>query len=181
LVLIRIVESLSRLGGILAMALLAAAVLVVCQMIVVRYVLGASTVWQTEFVIYAVVAATYLGSARVLMLKGHVGVDLLPNLVGRRARFGLELVAIVTSLGFLILLTWSGWLYFREAWENGWRTDTVWAPPLWIPLAPLPIGIGLLCLQYMVELARLVHDWRRDPDRVDGPSAFGRSGGMPKR
>jgi TRAP-type C4-dicarboxylate transport system permease small subunit len=148
------VEALSRLGGYAAMALLALAMLVVCQMIFMRYVLSASTIWQTEFVIYAIVAATYLGSARVLMLKGHVGVDLVPNMVGHRARLGLEMIGAVVSLGFLGLLTWSGWLYFYEAWENGWRTDTVWAPPLWIPLLPLPLGIGLLCLQYVADVLK---------------------------
>ena len=150
------VETLSRLGGYAAMALLALAMLVVCQMIFVRYVLSASTIWQTEFVIYAIVAATFLGAARVLMLKGHVGVDLVPNMVGRRARLGLEVFGALVSLAFLGLLTWSGWMHFHEAWEGGWRTDTVWAPPLWIPLLPLPLGIGLLCLQYVADVLKLL-------------------------
>jgi len=38
---------------------------------------------------------------------------------------------------------------------GGWRTDTVWSLPLWIPLLPLPLGIGLLCLQYLSEMIKL--------------------------
>ncbi|MFV0368550.1 MAG: TRAP transporter small permease, partial [Hyphomicrobiaceae bacterium] len=47
------VDRISEFLGIVAMLLLAAAVLVVCQMIMMRYVFNASTVWQTEFVIYS--------------------------------------------------------------------------------------------------------------------------------
>ena len=44
------------------MLLLAARCWSSCQMVFVRYVLDGSTVWQTEFVIYAIVAATFLGA-----------------------------------------------------------------------------------------------------------------------
>ena len=152
---IRIVDRISQLMGVIAMLLLAAAVLVVCQMIFMRYVLVASTVWQTEFVIYAIMASTLLGSSYVLLHRGHVGVDLLPSMAGRRGRFILEAAGGLISLAFCAVLAYSGWIYFHEAWEGGWRTDTVWALPLWIPLLPLPLGIGLLCLQYIVELIKL--------------------------
>lgn len=153
---IRLVTVLSFAGGIVATALLAAAVLVVCQMIVVRYFLNASTVWQTEFVIYSLVAATYLGSAYVLIRKGHVGVDLIPEALGGKAGLILKLLAALFSVIFLAILTWSAWHYFHEAWSNGWTTDTVWALPLWIPLLPLPVGMGLMILQYIAEAMKLV-------------------------
>ena len=151
----RAVDQLSRLCGAVAMILLLAAVLVVCQMIVVRYLLNASTIWQTEFVIYSLTAATFLGSPYVLLYRGHVAVDLVPNLAGPRIRFWLELTGGLISLAFCGVLAWAGWIYLHEALVGGWRTDTVWGPPLWIPLLPLPLGIGLLCLQYVSELIKL--------------------------
>jgi TRAP-type C4-dicarboxylate transport system permease small subunit len=152
---IRMMDALSRLGGIAAMALLAAAVVVVCQMIIIRYFLNASTVWQTEFVVYSIVAATFIGSPYVLLYKAHVGVDLLPNAAGPRLKYWLDLAAGLLSLAFCGILAWSGWFYFHEAWAGGWTTQTVWALPLWIPLLPLPVGFGLLCLQYVAEIAKL--------------------------
>lgn len=154
---IRIIDGISKLMGILAMLLLAAAVLVVCQMILIRYVFNESTVWQTEFVIYSLMASTFLGSPYVLLERGHVGVDILPTMLGGTGRFVLELIGGVISLAFCAILAYSGWTYFHEAWAQGWRTDTVWALPLWIPLLPLPVGIGLLCLQYIAELIKLFH------------------------
>ncbi len=154
---VRVVNAASRAGGVVAMLLLAGAVAIVCQMVFWRYVLGASTVWQTEFVIYSLIASTFIGAPYVLLHRGHVGVDLLSNMAGPRSRFILELVGGLISLAFCAVLAWSGWTHFHEAWAGGWRTDTVWALPLWIPLLPLPLGIGLLCLQYVAELCKLVH------------------------
>ncbi|MBA3519017.1 MAG: TRAP transporter small permease subunit [Rhizobiales bacterium] len=163
----RVVSLLSRICGIFAMLLLAAAVLVVCHMIFVRYVLGWSTVWQTEFVVYAIVASTFLGSPYVLIHRGHVNIDLLPNAAGPRGRFAMELAAGLVSLSFAALLAWSGWHYFYEALSEGWTTESVWALPLWIPLLPLPLGMGLLCLQYVAELW-LLHRAGHDPALVPG-------------
>ena len=152
---VRIIDRISQAMGIVAMLLMAAAVIVVCQMIVVRYALNASTVWQTEFVIYSLMASTFLGSPYVLLERGHVGVDILPTMIGGRGKFLIELTGGIISLAFCALLAYSGWIYLHEAWSHGWRTDTVWALPLWIPLFPLPLGIGVLCLQYVAELIKL--------------------------
>jgi len=151
---IRVVSALSRAAGFLSCLLLLAAVLVVTHMVVVRYVLNGSTIWQTEFVTYALVAATFLGSAYVLLLKGHVNIDLLVNAAGPRRRRVMEVAGACGCLLFCGLLGWSGWHFFHEALLNGWKTATVWKLPLWIPLLPLPLGLGLLFLQYVAELFR---------------------------
>ena len=149
---VSIIETLSRLCGLASMLLIAASTLVVSQMVFMRYFLGASTIWQTEFVVYAMIASTFIGAPYVLMLKGHVSVDLLPNMLGGNGKRLLDVLAATISLMFCGLLGWSGWHYFYEALSRGWTTDTVWALPLWIPLLPLPLGIIILCLQYVVEI-----------------------------
>ncbi len=152
---VRAVSTISRIAGFLAIALLVAAVLVVCEMVFVRYVLRWSTVWQTEFTIYALVAATFIGSPYVLLQRGHVNVDLIPTAAGPTGRKAMEAMAGLLSILFVGLMTYAGWIAMYEAFEGGWRTETVWAPPLWIVLAPLPIGMGLLVLQYVADLVRL--------------------------
>ena len=59
--------------------------LVVCHMVFVRYVLNQNTIWQTDFVTYSLVAATFVGSPYVLMTRGHVNVDVLPHYLGPAA------------------------------------------------------------------------------------------------
>ncbi len=151
----RFVETLSKFFGVFSILLLVAAVLVVNQMVFVRYVLNGSTIWQTEFVTFSIVAATFLGSPYVLLLKGHVRVDLIENAVGENGKIALRLISDVLSLVFCGLLAVAGWIYFHEAWAGNWTTDTVWALPLWIPLLPMPVGFGLLCLQFIADFLKL--------------------------
>ena len=146
------VRRVSTACGAVAALCLAAAVLVVCQMVFLRYVMNASTVWQTEFVIYVLVGAVLIGSPYVLLIRGHVNVDLLPLYLSHRLRVALAFTASAISLAFCLVLTWTGWELFHEAWEGGWVTDTVWELPLWIAYLPLPLGIGLLCLQYVADI-----------------------------
>lgn len=148
----RAVGALSALSGLLAIACLVAACVVVCELVFVRYVLEASTIWQTEFVLYSVVAATLLGSPQVLATGGHVGVDLLGRALGPGGRRWQRFAAASLGLVFVLVLGFSGARYFHEAWAGGWVTESVWAPPLWIVLLPLPVGLTVLALQYVAEI-----------------------------
>jgi len=149
---IRSVRGLSIFFGFVAAAALIAACLVVCDMVVERYFLRASTVWQTEFVMYCIVGATFVGSPYVLLTKGHVNVDLLPMYLGPKARFVLAMFVAAASLLFCIVLAWQSGEFWYRAWSGGWRTDTVWSLPLWIPHITLPVGAGLLALQYVADM-----------------------------
>ena len=109
------VRRVSTVCGVLSVGLLLAAVLVVCQLVFVRYVLGASAIWQHEFVTYALVAATFLGSPYVLLTRGHVNVDLLPHYLGPRGKLLMALFASLLSLGFCAIIGWTSISWWHEA------------------------------------------------------------------
>jgi len=141
---------------VVAAALIALGVLVVCEMVFVRYVLNQNTIWQTDFVTWSLVAATFVGSPYLLLTRGHVNVDVLPLYLGERARWWLALASIVMSLAFCItmaVLTAHLWL---QAWEQRWVSDTMWRARLWIPYSAMPIGLGILTLQYIADLYSLL-------------------------
>ena len=46
--------------------------------------------------------------------------------------------------------------YWLEAWNQRWLSNTMWRVRLWIPYASLPFGMGILTLQYVVDLHNLV-------------------------
>ena len=150
------VRTVSTVMGVVAVLLLVAGVLVVCQLVFVRYILAESAIWQHEFVTYALIAATFLGCPYVLLTRGHVNVDLLPIYLPYRARFALALLAAALGLTFCLLLTWQGFLFFHDAWTTGETGATIWAPPLWIPRLTMPLGIGLMCLQYVADIAAVL-------------------------
>lgn len=152
--LVRGIEIVTAGFGILAALLLIAATIVICQMIFVRSVLGWSTIWQTDFVIYAATGSVFLGAAYVLSQKGHVGVDFIQSMLTGGVRRFVDRAAMVLGFIFCAVMAYASWHYFHEALTQGWRTETVWAIPLWIPTLPLPLGFGLLCLQYVAEFIK---------------------------
>lgn len=153
---VRAIRFLSQLSGFVAAGLIAAAVVVVCHMVFVRYVLNENTIWQTDFTTYSLIAATFIGSPYVLMTRGHVNVDVLPQHLRSRARWWLGLATALVTLTFSILLAVLAYQFWREAWDNHWLSDTMWRARLWIPYASMPIGLGLLALQAVADLIDLI-------------------------
>jgi len=153
---IRGVAALSRMLAVLATVLIIAAMLVVCQMILMRYVFNVPTIWQTDFVVFSATAAMFLGAPYVLLTGGHVGVDAVEMVVGPRTRYFMRVVASFLGLAFCIIMLAATWIQFYEAWEGDWRHSSVWAPPLWIPLSILPVSFAMLCLQYIAQILHFI-------------------------
>ncbi|MBI3433894.1 MAG: TRAP transporter small permease [Proteobacteria bacterium] len=156
IVFVRAVTLVSQACGVVAGLLIAASVVIVCQMVFARYVLNENTIWQTDFVTYSLVAATFIGSPYVLMTRGHVNVDVVPLYVSQRMRYRLALVAAFLSLFFALAMSVLTFMFWHEAWENAWVSDTMWRARLWIPYAAMPIGLGILSLQYIADVINLV-------------------------
>jgi len=153
---VRAVKLLSKLCGYVAAALIAVSVIVVCQMVFVRYALNMNTIWQTDFVTYCLIAATFVGSPYVLTLRGHVNVDVLPHYLGPRRRRALALFASGLSLVFCVTIAVLTFQFWKEAWDQKWVSDTMWRARLWIPYASMPIGLGILALQSLADLLSLI-------------------------
>ncbi len=153
---IRAVTFLSRVAGVFAAFLIGTAVLVICDIVVERYILNLTTIWQIDVVTYSIVSATFVGSAYVLMTKGHVNVEILPLYLAPRARFWLALLTALLALTFVVLLFILCTQFWYEAWTNTWRSNTVWRARLWIPYLAMPVGLGLLILQYVADLLSLI-------------------------
>ncbi|MEM9240554.1 MAG: TRAP transporter small permease [Pseudomonadota bacterium] len=153
---LRCVAALSTLAGWVSAGMIVAAVGLTCQMIFVRFVLNGSTVWQTECVIYLMVAATLIGLPYVQRLRGHVNVDLIPLALPRGLRFALCMLTLSLSILIVGVMLYYGYEYWHFAWERNWRSDTVWGVRLWIPYLAIPIGFGLLLLQLIADLVAVL-------------------------
>jgi TRAP-type C4-dicarboxylate transport system permease small subunit len=153
---IRAITLVSRLCGIIAAALIGAGVLVICYMVFLRYFLNQNTIWQTDFVIYSLVAATFIGSPYVLMTRGHVNVDVLPHYLGHRQRWWLALASALLAIAFCIVMVVLTSQYWLQAWNERWLSNTMWRVRLWIPYSSMPVGLGILTLQYVADIYNLV-------------------------
>jgi TRAP-type C4-dicarboxylate transport system permease small subunit len=165
---IRVIRRLSQATGVFAALLIGLAVLVICDMVIERYIFNRTTIWQIDVVTYAIVAATFVGSPYVLLHRGHVNVDILPLHSSQRTRYWLALATGGISILFCVALWWLTTKYWYEAYSETWRSNTVWRARLWIPYLSMPIGLGLLVLQYLSELLAVAtgrqHPFGMTPD-----------------
>jgi len=153
---LHLVDTLSRAAAVLSGVLLFAAMVITVQMIFLRYAFRAPTIWQTDFVIFSATAAVFLGAPYVLLTRGHVGVDVIEIMAAPPLRRALGLIGALLGLVFCLAMTVASLLFFHEAYVNEWRTSSVAAIVLWVPLLPLPVGFGLLSLQYIAEIVRRI-------------------------
>ncbi len=119
--------------------------------VVTRYFLKSATDWQDEVAVFLLVGATFMTTAHVQSLRGHVGIEAFANLLPpfvNRAR--LFLVDVISTL-FCSFFTWKSWTLFYEAWSEGQTTSSSFAPPLWIPYSLMAVGMSVLTLQLFLQ------------------------------
>ena len=147
----------------LGMAALLVASLVLTSSVLSRYFLEASTDWQDETAVFLLVGATFLASAFVQSIRGHVGIEavstFLPKGIDAARRIGVDAMC----LAFCTLFAWKSWTLMREAGVDGMTTNSTWGPPLWIPYFLMSLGMTLLSLQILVQLVAGINRWRGPP------------------
>ncbi len=146
------VHATARVLGVTSACLILLGVFVICQMVFVRGVLGESTIWQTEFTTFCVLGATFLGAPYILLTRGHVGVDIVPIMVHRRKRLALYLLGSLVGLVFCIFFLYASIPWWYDAWHTDLTTASVWRVKLWLPYLAVPVGLFVLCLQYLADI-----------------------------
>lgn len=153
----RYIGKASDLLGFASAILILVAMLVVSYAALVRYIVGASTVWQTELSIYFLMFAAFCGAGFGLKHGDHVQIDLVVVRLPEKAQRVVRLVAAVLALLLLAVVAQMALANWWETAQSGRRSGTAWNPPLFLPHLILPVGMIFLVLQYLaliVELAR---------------------------
>ena len=164
---LRAIGAVSTLCGWIAAALIIVSIFVTCHMIFVRFVLGQSTIWQTEAVIYMMIATTTLGLAYVQKLRGHVNVDLIPVMLPYGVRRVLAYLVLILTMAVVATIAWYAAHTWYETFDRNWKSSTVWGVRLWIPWLAVPVGFTLYLLQLMADFIALYL-------RIDEPFGKGR-------
>ena len=148
--------------GVVAFGMLAlvAAALVLTSSVVTRYLFKASTDWQDETAVFLLVGATFLCGAFVQQIRGHVGIEALASVLSPRMDAARRVGVDLLCLAFCSLFAWKSWTLLHEAWLEKQTTSSSWAPPLWIPYGLMALGMTLLALQLLVQLAASVNRLR---------------------
>jgi len=126
--------------------------LILTYEVVMRYFLKIPTIWEVETAVYLGILATFLGAAYGLKDGAHINIDLVTRTLPAGVQRKLQAVTSVLSLLFCLYVAYKGWELFWEAYSKGWKSDSLWGPPLAIPYFFLPLGITLLSLQFIIQI-----------------------------
>ena len=148
----RLINGLSAVtGGIAALCIVAAA-LIVTEGVLVRKLLGVSTIWQIEASVYLLIFSVFVGAPYVQKSEHHLNVDLVLIYLSPRTRqITIIVVSIISCLLCLVLAVFAWPMWWESVVENA-HSESLWGPPLWIPYFFLPFGMTLLFLQYILYI-----------------------------
>lgn len=148
---------LAEFAGYSSAVLILVATLVICYAVLLRYFIGASTIWQTELSIYFLIYATVVGSAYGQKHGDHVNIGIVVERLPARAQEWARLVATVLGFVFVVVVAVLATQLWWEATQEGRHSGTAWNPPMTYPYFILPLGLGLLALQYLAIAVQVVH------------------------
>ena len=154
--LLRYINRLSELAGYASAVLILISMLVVCYGVFLRYVLGASTVWQLELSTYFLMFAAFVGGAYGLRHGDHVNLSLIVDRLPAKAQLYVKLVASILGFVFIAIVAVIAYFLWWETTEAGRTSGTAWNVPLTYPYLIVPLGMTLIALQYLVIVVELI-------------------------
>ena len=133
---------------------------IICFEVLVRALGGASRLWVIEVSEYALLFITFLGAPYLLEKNSHVLIDLLYNSFSKRPRLFVQLVNSCVGFAVCAILTVVGVQVVLEQYAVGVREVTVMRPLSWWITASLPLGAGLMAVQFLDHIYRTLRGER---------------------
>jgi TRAP-type C4-dicarboxylate transport system permease small subunit len=165
--LLRYIDRLSELAGYISAVLILVSMLVVCYGVFLRYVLGASTVWQLELSTYFLMFAAFVGGAYGLKHGDHVNLSLILDRLPEKIRLYVQLFASVLGFVFVAIVAAIAYVLWWETTQSGRTSGTAWNVPLTYPYLIVPLGMTLIALQYLVIVVRTFQQIRTSDHQPD--------------
>ena len=157
----RLIDGLTYITGWTAALCLVGAAVIVTEAVLVRKILGISTIWQIEASIFLLIFTVFAGAPFVQKNEHHLNVDLLIIHLSPKTREITLIVVSVISCIFVAIIAWYAWPMWWESVVEHDHSESLWGPPLWIPYFFLPLGMTLLFLQYIVYIRDKIVNLKR--------------------
>ena len=165
--LLRYIDRLSELAGYISAVLILVSMLVVCYGVFLRYVLGASTVWQLELSTYFLMFAAFVGGAYGLKHGDHVNLSLIVDRLPEKIRLYVQLLASVLGFMFVVIVAAIAYVLWWETTGAGRTSGTAWNVPLTYPYLIVPLGMTLIALQYLVIVVQILQQIKTSDHPAD--------------
>lgn len=133
----------------LSAAVLAFMVLAICYDTLARYLFSRPTNWSLEVNGFMVLYLGTLGAVEALVNNSHIRLTLLSAQLPRPlGRLVFRLIALC-GLAFCTVIAWRGGIMTVDAYHYDERVSSAFGTPMFLPYALLPVGFGLMALQFL--------------------------------
>lgn len=154
----RVVGGLSNAVGVVGALILVAMLLLIALAVITRYVFNSPITWSDQVATYGLVYITFIGAPRVLARRGHVAVDILESSLSEPRRRLLHVLVDIAGMLYCIAFFLLASREVHRIVQRGAEFSDAFTLPQWMVYIVIPIGAGLLALQF---LANLLEDLRR--------------------
>ncbi|ORE90900.1 DctQ (C4-dicarboxylate permease, small subunit) [Stappia sp. 22II-S9-Z10] len=101
-------------------------------------------------------ATIFLAMPATMRSGEQIRITLVIDTMGKRLRFVLELLFRIVGAAVALYLAWRLAILAYDSWDFGDRSAGLIGIPVWIPQAAMTVGILLLGVRFLEELAIMV-------------------------
>lgn len=133
--------------------------------VLTRYLFNRSTMMADEVGGYLLVAITFFGAAFTLRQNMQIKVTVVTERFSSRLRNGIALVADIIGLVFVLMVVWLSSKLVWESFVTSSKSNTYMETPMFIPGLVVPIGMGILSMAILYQIACQCKDFFEAPKR----------------
>ncbi len=149
----RAMTALNAVALFLGMCGLLGAALVLTYSVFSRYFFHAATDWQDEIAVFCLTGAVFLCGAWVQSQRGHVGIEAIIEILPPSVERVRAVIVDIVTLAFCAFFAWKSWTLLHEAVVDHMTTSSTFSPPLAIPYGLMAVGMTLLAVQLLLQVA----------------------------
>lgn len=148
----KFIGKLSLLGVAIAAVALAVIATSVIWEVFARSVLHSPTIWAIEISTYSITIAGFLSAAYVLRKNGHLEITLFTQLMSKNTVNLLGIFTDFLAILFCLIVVIYGTELVELSYLIGAVSVSELRVDLWIPQLAVPIGFGLLGLEFLCRI-----------------------------
>ena len=149
----------TKIVAVIAGILILMPALMVFYEVVMRGLFNAPTEWSIELSVYCVLIAGFLGMSVTYAAGKHIHVDIVVGSLSPRTRCFIEVFTTCVGIFFCAVFVMESFDMAILSLEMDNTSPSTLRTPMWIPQMALPIGMGLLLLQFvrtlLVDIAKI--------------------------
>ena len=153
---LRAIDRVSSAAAITAAWMFFAIGVMVTYEVVMRKAFNAPTIWVDEVTRFFQIWAVYLAAAYILKNRDLIVVELFSAKIGKTWLRLSEFLSIAIIAAFSAVAVWEGTGIVLESIAQGRATSTMLGVPKWMTEPAVPLGFGLLLVQCLAELVKLI-------------------------